>query len=211
MRWMSALFLCGFMAMVMAFAPESRPSLALEHIPPSSLARETFCPREAPDPLPALWATDGRLDQRVVFAPDEEQAGSAYVRDIISPYPDPAPDSGWLVLTVVTLPANTCIIESFFYPSMVMTVTSGNMSILVEHVPGVGNAPEVSIDSGGDGAAQSIAIDTPTAVAAGDWITIENEAHVGFRNETGQPAIFTVAGIKMAEDPGGGGGHRGRP
>jgi hypothetical protein len=211
---MSVVLFCGLMAMVMAFASQSPPSLAMQETPtpPSDLAR-SFCPLEAPaEPLPALWAKDDPHDQSVTFAPITDDAGAVVVRDIMNPYPTPpALDSGTLVMTLVTLPAHTCIQGSYFYPSMVMTLTSGQISVLIEHWPGGADAPGATIVPGGNAFPDAFPIGTPTMMTAGDWVTIENESFVGFRNETDVDATFSVAGIKPAGDPGGGGGHRGRP
>lgn len=222
MRWISAVLLCGFMAMVMAFASQSPPALAMQVVPPqpSELAR-AFCPAEAPpEPHPDLWAADDPGDERVIFAPILEDAGSVQVRDIVDPYPTPAAlGSGKLVMTVVTLPANTCILGSYYYPSMVTTMMSGNISILIEHWPGWADAPKATLIRGGNAFPEAFPIGSPAPLTSGlpdddsdgDWLKIENESFVGFRNETNEPATFIVAGIKPAGDPGGGGGHRGVP
>lgn len=200
MRWMSALLFCGILAMVLAFASQSPPSLAMQETPtlPSATAI-AFCPEEE----------DLQHVAPVTMVPELDTAGSVPVREITNPY-FPASPTGTLVMTFVTLPPDTCILRSYFYPSMVMTVASGDISILVEHWPGVADAPEAYIVSGGDTAPQTLTIGNPTPVAAEDWITIENESFVGFRNDADVNATIYVAGIKMARDPSGGGGHTGR-
>ena len=220
MRRISAFLLCGLLALVLAFASQPPPSLALQTTPPSGAAR-AFCPEVAPpDPLPATWAMDGRsaaIDP-VIFTPTSEDAGVVVVRDIAVPFPTPgAIGSAALVTTVVTLPPHRCILGSYFYPSMIMTVTSGDISILVEHWPGGADAPEVVKIPLGNGQPTRIepaagVSEITTTLTAEDWLTIENESFVGFSNEQDVPAVFSVAGIKPAGDPsgGGGGGHIGR-
>ena len=200
MRWISAVLLCGFLAMVMAFASLSPPALAMqvESNLPSDAAR-AFCPEEE----------DLERAAPVTMAPEQEQSGSVAVREITNPY-FPASSSGTLVMTFVTLPPNTCILRSYFYPSMVMTVASGDISILVEHWPGVADYPKAYIDPSVIEPLQTLTPGVSTPIAAGAWITIENESFVGFRNDAGVEATIYVAGIKMARDPGGGGGHTGR-
>jgi hypothetical protein len=188
--------------------------------PPSAIA-SAFCPEVAPDPLPALWATNDPGDERVIFAPGLEDAGSVDVRDIFDPYPTPAAlGSAKLVMTVVTLPAHTCILGSYYYPSMVTTMMSGGISILVEHWPGAADAPKATLIRGGNAFPEQFPIGSPAPLTSGlpdddsdgDWLKIANESFVGFRNETDVDATFIVAGIKPAGDPGGGGGgHRGIP
>ncbi|MFN8662957.1 MAG: hypothetical protein U0075_13775 [Thermomicrobiales bacterium] len=210
MRWKSAVLLCGFMANVIAVGSQSPPSLAMQVTPPSEIA-SAFCSPdtfEPPDGSP--WAAQDKLYEKVSFNPGEKQVGSVGVRDIINPYADFEIGSGELVMTLVTLPKHTCILESRFYPSMVMTVTSGDISILVEHWPGTNDPPKAFVVPGGSGVPMPIALDTPTHLTAGDWVKIENESFLGFSNETDVEATFTVAGIKM-NDPAGGGGHTSRP
>ncbi len=217
MRWMSALLLCVLVASGLAVTTPSPPALAMQE-PPSAAAR-AFCSEAEED-----WKYE-----RVTFVPARVEVGTVLVRDLTNPYPDPTPDaanpnpaplpdSGQLVMTLVTLPAHTCILGSQFYPSMVMTMTSGDISILVEHLPGLADAPKVTVARGGAasadvpiGAPASLSANDPADDTDGDWVRIENEAQIGFHNGTDVDATFTVAGIKMAGDSGGGGGHTGRP
>jgi hypothetical protein len=178
--------------------------------PPSATAT-AFCP--ADEIIPYVEET---IDGEPIFKPIRETAGAAKVIDIENPNPDEAAetDAGTLLLSIVTLPPNRCILGSYFYPAVVITVTSGEIHLLIEHWPGVAAAPQALIVDEGDDAPEDLPLDGTDAVDAGDWVRITNESFVGFANKTDAPAEFIVAGIKPDGDPGGGdcsGSCRGRP
>lgn len=207
MRWLPVLLLSGCLATVSTVALQSPHSLAMQATPPAlSEAADTFCPEAERFPL----------DDESMVQPTEPTAGVVQVVDLENPSPNEATesDNGTLLLSTVTLPGHSCILGSAFYPSVVIKVTSGTIHILIEHWPGLAAAPEAFITTGGDGPPEAFALDGSTAVVAGDWVTIKNEAFVGFANREGDPAEFDVAGIKPDPDTGGGdcsGSCRGRP
>jgi hypothetical protein len=234
MRWMSAVLLCGVLAVVIAFSAQSLPSWAMQATPSaSSSPAKTFCPKDATPVLPGTpWAIDGRLATSfpVVFEPTAMPAGEVAVPGIVNPYPasptpdaaspspgaaSPTPDDSTLHLTEVTLPERRCILGSYFSPSMVMWLKEGHISVLIEPWPGIASTPEASVMHGGVGHSFDFPIGTPAPLNEGDWLKVEHESIVGFSNERRSdeedvPAIFYVAGIKPPSDPGGGGGHIGK-
>ena len=166
MRWISVVLFCGFLATGSAIGSQSPPALAMQPEPPSAIASAFCSPDTAAPPDGSPWASQDEFYERVTFNPGEIQVGSVGVREIMNPYADPPLGSGELVMTLVTLPAHTCILESRFYPSMIMTVTSGDISILVEHWPGKGDPPKASMVPGGIGVSMSIAADTPKPITS---------------------------------------------
>ncbi len=205
MRWMPALLLCGCLATLSAVLIPAQQSLATQDAaptPPSAIAAE-FCPADQLIPV----------DDDSVLEPKAEAVGAVPVTNIENPY-EGGPSSGKLVLTFVTLPPHSCILGSHFYPSMNMTVTSGQIDILIEHWPGVAAAPEAFLRRSDTATSEDVALGAATLVGAGDWVKIENESFVGFRNTSDAEAKFTVAGLKPDGPPGGGGcggGCRGQP
>jgi hypothetical protein len=170
--------------------------------PPSETATE-FCDPDEMYPV----------DDTSFLEPWDEAVGAVLVPNIENPDPA-APDSGKLVLTVVTLLPDRCILGSMFYPSMIMTVRTGTINILVEHWPGLGAAPEASRIPSGTLLPQPITVNVPVELEAGDWVQIENESFVGFSNTSDVVATFIVAGLKPDQDPDSGrcgGGCRGQP
>lgn len=209
MRWLSALVLCGFLALAGAMATQAPPSFAMQESTPPSQTASDFCPGAGnPPPLTKVANQDTSI-----FIPAEEEPGAVQVRDIQNPV-DTNPDTGKLLLTFVTLQPNTCILGSYFYPAVNIRVTSGPISILIEHWPGAGDAPVAKKYAGGAGIPQTLAVDTPATLATDDWVQITNESFVGFANSGDAPATFVVAGLKPDGEVGGGGcdgGCRNRP
>jgi hypothetical protein len=201
-------FLVGVLALGASMAiPPSSPSLAMQDpspTPPSGLAR-AFCPADQEIPF----------DNETIFEPTADTVGAATILDF--PNPDAilgTPTTGKLYLTYVTLDAGECILGSYFNPGVVLSVRSGTIEIFIEHWPGNGAAPSAFIRYATATSSDSLAIEVATPVAANDWVRIENESFVGFKNIGDGPAVFVVAGLKPDGDPSGGGcggGCRGRP
>ena len=208
MRWIAAVFVCGLLAMVVAFSAPSLPSWAMQPTPagPSDLAK-TFCPEDATPVLAGTpWAIDGRIatTDPVIFVPTSQPAGEVEVPGIVNPYPasptpgeaspspgaaspspgaaSPTPDSGTLVLREVTLPERRCIVGSYFSPAMIMMLKEGRLSVLIEPWPGLATTPEAVIVHNGEGFSDDFPIGTPAPVNAGDWLRINHESTVGFSN-----------------------------
>jgi len=171
-----------------------------------SEAAEAFCPEGQ------------RFDNsdESMIQPVRPGVGAVQVVDLENPSDneETESDNGTLLLSTITLPAHTCIVQSAFYPSVIIKVTSGTIRILIENWPGSAVTPDALISTGGISASVDLALDGTTDVTEGDWVRITNGALVAFANQTDVPAVFDVAGIKPAPDPAGGdcsGTCRGRP
>jgi hypothetical protein len=160
-----------------------------------SEAARLFCPVDKELPF-----TD-----ETIFDPAGETTGVVqvvYVEDSDTTHPH----AGKLRMNFVTLPPDTCILGSAFYPSAIVTVRSGNIEILVEpgpEAPAGVPLPAVSVKRS-DGTTDEPAIDAEIAVNQGDWARIKNRSMIGFRNVGTTEAEFLVAGIKPASGPGSG-------
>jgi hypothetical protein len=206
LRWNLVVILCltGMLALGASLAsPASPSSLAMQDgspTPPSEAA-STFCP------------TPFAMDDESMIEPEDPTMGVVLVPNIDNPYvPNDAADSAKMRLSLVTLPAGTCMLGSHFYPGAIVTVLSGDVEMLVEHWPGIEVAPVATLLRSGLAASEPVDTSAPFAIHTDDWLQIQNESFVGFKNDGGSPAEFVVAGLKPDGDPVGGGGvHRGRP
>lgn len=205
-RWnlVVILSLCGFLALGVSFAlPNAPSSLARqnESSTPPSAAASAFCP------------TPFDYDDESMIEPADETVGVVLVPDIENPFVDDgAADSAKLRLSLVTLQDGECILGSHFFPGAIVTVLAGEVEVLVEHWPGFADAPVATVRRPGMAESETMTNDTPFTIRPGDWLQIQNESYVGFKNGGSSPAEFMVAGLKPDGDPAGGGGvHRGRP
>jgi hypothetical protein len=210
MRWLSALLLCGFLALAAAVAQQSPPSLAMqgEPTPPSTAARD-FCPadQEIPfdddSPFDPLGAEVGAAD-----AVDVEQATVA----ALAPAPadgtaTPAPYQGKLRMNFITLAPGTCTLGSHYYPAALIAVMSGQIEIFVEpgpDAPAGAPLPVAAIKRDGE-TPEFPDLSDDFTVSEDDWVSIQNRSIVGYRNNGPGYAQILVAGLYPAA-PGGGGG-----
>jgi hypothetical protein len=151
-----------------------------------------------------------------IFVPLDETTSAVPGLVFENPSSDEAAesDTGKLLLTFVTLPANSCILGSYFYPAVNIRMLSGEITVLIEHWPGAGDAPVGSTTPAGGGIAHVLESGEVPTLTTDVWLQISNESFVGFANNTDAPAEFVVAGIKPDGDPGGGdcaGSCRNRP
>lgn len=212
MRWLSALLLCGFLAMAVVLAQQAPPSLAMravEPTPPSDAAR-MFCPADQ----------EIAFDDNSPFDPLGPEVGAANASDveqIIVATPPAKPYKGKLRLNFVTFAPRTCMLGSNFYPSAIVTVMSGTVQIFVELGPDapVGAPTPIATINHTDGRpAEFPDLSMALTVSENDWVSIENRSIVGFRNNGPGYAQILVAALHPAAPDGGGGcggGCRGQP
>jgi hypothetical protein len=212
MRWLSALLLCGFLAMASAVAMQSPRSLARQVVdptPPSAAARD-FCPADQEiaisddSPFDPFGAEVGMAE-----AVDVEQAMVAALATATPPADDPAtptPYKGKLRMNFITFAPGQCTLRSHYYPAAIVAVMSGQVEIFVElgpDAPAGAPAPVATIKHK-DGTTEFPDMTDDFSVSEDDWISIENRSIVGYRNNGPGYAQILVAGLYPAA-PGGGG------
>jgi len=216
MRWLSALLLCGFLALASAVVQQAPPSLAMqtpEPTPPSNAAR-AFCPEaDQITPIDADWPFDPLGPEvSVAIADDVEQAMIAAAATPAADEAIPTPYKGKLRMNFVTLAPGDCTLGSHYYPAAIIAVMSGELEILVELGPDApAGAPLPKATVRRDNAAADVPDLTDDSgapvsfvVSEDDWVSIENRSIVGYRNIGSGYAQILVAGLYPAA-PGGGG------
>ena len=196
--------LCGFLALGVSLG-----SLA----PRSVLAMQEGSPTPPPDAASAFCPNPMGNNDETGFSPPTQTAGVLEVPGLKNPNPDEE-DSAKLRLTMITLQPDTCMLRSYFYPGVIVTVLSGEITLLVEPSSSTDAAPVGSLLLADTESPEDQDLSAPFLLAAGDWLTIANGSIVGFSNEETTEAVFVVAGLKPNGDPasgGCGGGCRGRP
>lgn len=213
MRVLSALLLSGILFMfaaVMTHGPSSR-AMQPTSTPPSA-ASLAFCSADEEERGEALG----------VFDPTDEAFGAVDAIDV-EETDEARRFEGSLRLNFLTLPPNTCLAGSVFYPAGIITVrdidpnVAESVEILVEPGPGGDTgapAPEGTIRPAADGGMGVLDFSQPITIIDNQWVRIRNRAIVGFRNHGTDPVTILVAGIHPTSGPGSGdcgGGCRSRP
>lgn len=212
MRRLSALLLGGFLLTFSAVISPAPPSRAMQPAPtPPSDASRTFCSEDG----------EARGDALGIFDPLQAEVGVVEASDVEQP--ETTDESrrltGNLRLNALTLPADTCLLGSVFYPAALISVTAGTIQIFVEPGPGAppdapAPAPVGTIWKGAAEGEADLVFPGPITITAGQWVRLANRAIVGFRNQGPGDATFLVAGIHPTSAPGSGdcsSGCRSRP
>lgn len=216
MRALSALVLCGVLFGASAVFLQGPPSRAMQPAPtPPSAESRDFCTQDEED----------RGDALRIFDPDGEEVGLVDAFDIEQPEENGVSRrfEGNLRLNFLTLPPDTCLLGSLFYPAGIITVvdvtpdTAESVEIFVEPGPGGpldAPAPEGTILPGEGGGSAVLVFPGPITVTDNQWVRIKNRAIVGFRNHGDADVTILVAAIHPTADDGSGpcgGGCRSRP
>lgn len=206
MRWLTVLLLCGFLAPISGAVVHSPLALAMQATPaPPEPAAGSFCSDD--QRLRGYTAEEQQTfpeydempadTPAAVFYPASGSGGVAVSMDVEQPeaatqFPDK------LSLTFLTLPPNACRMTSLFYPAAIMTVTAGTMEIYA--APGYGGPDNAPYPVGwiwrGDAEAEELTLPGPITVNKDEWVTLQNRAHVGFRNSSASEATVLVASIR---------------
>lgn len=216
MRWLSALFICGFLALALAVATQSPRSLAMqvdEATPPSGVAR-SFCSSSQEIPPNDDWPYDPLGPEvSVANADDVEQI---MVATAAAPPADdaatPTPYKGKLRMNFITLAPGQCTLGSHYYPAAIVAVLSGEVEIIIElgpDAPAGAPLPIATIRHDGESSTvqdlfDATGLPVPFVVDEGDWISIENRSIVGYKSLGPGYAQLLIAGMYPAA-PGGGG------